>query len=220
MGENMTMGPMPGQNPAFDRQPHEQPPFPQQQQPFPNGQQQPQFPNQQHSPFPHQPQHGHPQQNYQLQPAPPLRNARALVVTLGIFLVLGLLTGPVAEAVFALSPVRPDESWVLIALALVIMALALVQLGLWVANLVLSIIVVSKGRERIRTGAALALAVTLFGSVFSFDINSDGGTSNEVFERVKTIVMVLSTVFQILMVIVGIVAIVMLVRGIADAKRG
>lgn len=154
-------------------------------------------------------------------PAAPRRSARALRVTLGCYLVLSLLLGPVALVIFGFVRIpQPESMAVMIIISIALVGLSLLTAALWVTNLVLSIIVVAKGRHRLRHGGLLALISVAVGSIFSLDITGDLNSAPELIATAATVLSVVGTVFHLMLLLLGVVAIWLLGRGLTELPHG
>lgn len=151
-------------------------------------------------------------------PQPPLSAARALLITFSVFLLSGLLTGPIAALAFSVTDLWPTRAGFWILLGVLAVVASLIQFGLWLANVVLAVLVVVKGRDSLRTGAAIALGAVLAGGFFSLDVSGDLGSADPV-SQVVGVLMMFAAAFQVVVLACGAVAVVLLLRGIAQATR-
>lgn len=150
----------------------------------------------------------------------PLGPTRALIVVLGLFVVLAALLGPGLSLFFRWFAHRvPTDSWLPIAITLVIVGLALVHLALGVTSLVLAIIVLVQGRGHLRTGAILALIAVVGGTLAGVEVTGDIGTAADVIQQAAGVLAILSTIVQVVMVIVGVLGVVFLVLGHRESTR-
>lgn len=118
------------------------------------------------------------------QQLPPVRTATALAV-ITVLLALGQTLGLLARLVpwtglglrgdLDLDPDLDNARVLVVVLAIAVLLLVMAGLALGIASLVLSIIVVVRGRGLLRRGAVLLLIPVALGMMFSIDVSGDLG---------------------------------------------
>ena len=134
----------------------------------------------------------------------PLRPAIALAIISLVSALMSVL-GVVAAWVLAATGLMDSGAWVpspsdgsgfalaIVVLSLLGLLLLLVGIGIQLASFILSLIVVIRGDGKLRTGAAILLAMSLFGVFFSvtLDLPSSAGAITNVITFLGTAVQVL-----------------------------
>ncbi len=144
---------------------------------------------------------------------PPLRVATALAIIIAL-LVIGRLVG---AGLWLAAPVGVDvgvDPVGTVVLAVVVSVLALSGAALSLAGLVLSILVVVRGRGALRLGAALLLASAVGGMVLSLEVTGDPASLPASMVTAAQVIEVLGIALAVIRFALDVAGLVLLLRGI------
>ena len=152
----------------------------------------------------------------------PVRPAIALVITT-VLMVLALagahLVALLATEDAAESMMTEQMAPRLMVTALIAVVLVLAMLGLGLASFILAIVVVVKGDGKLRLGAGLMIAASLFGLVISFTVSGDTSQLPDAAVAVSNAFSVLEVIVEVIRVVAMIAGIVILLLGIREVRR-
>lgn len=154
--------------------------------------------------------------------AQPLKPAIALVITsvlmvlalVGTYLLTMLAPGDAAETMMA-GEIPPQ----LIVTVVIALLLVVAMLGLGLASFVLAVVVLVKGGGKLRLGAGLMVAASLFALVVSFTVSGDTSQLPEAAVAVSNAFSVLEAIIEVVRAVVMIAGIVILILGIREVRR-
>ncbi|MGO1225396.1 hypothetical protein ACT3SQ_00295 [Brachybacterium sp. AOP42-C2-15] len=152
----------------------------------------------------------------------PLKPATALVITsvlmvlalAGTYLLTMLPTDDAAEKMMT-GEIAPQ----LIVTAVIALVLVVGMLGLGLASFVLAIVVVVKGGGKLRLGAGLMIAASLFGLFISFSVSGDTSQLPDAAVAVSNVFSVLEVIVEVIRGVVMIAGVVILILGIREVRR-
>lgn len=150
--------------------------------------------------------------------APPVRAATALAMIsalLGIGALLVLLAGLVLPA----NLFGAEDMTVVIVLGAILLVGGLVATGLGIAQLILAILVVVRGRGLLRRGGIVLLVAWALGISISFSASGDPSMMPDGVAMATRVFAILGIVVELLRAVLMLVGAAILLRGIAELRR-